>query len=41
MNKITIKDVEINITGTRDDDYLNLTDLARISKNIISSNKIR
>ena len=30
MNKITIKDVEINITGTRDDDYLNLTDLARI-----------
>ena len=30
MNKITIKDVEINIIGSGDEDYINLTDLARI-----------
>ena len=30
MNKITIKDVEISITGSGDEDYINLTDLARI-----------
>lgn len=29
MNKITIKDVEINITGIGDNDFINITDLAK------------
>ena len=30
MNKITVKNIEINITGIGDDDYISLTDLARM-----------
>ena len=30
MNKIIIKNIEINITGIGDDDYISLTDLARM-----------
>ncbi|MBQ7994774.1 MAG: KilA-N domain-containing protein [Bacilli bacterium] len=30
MNKITVKNVAINVTGTGDNDYISLTDLARI-----------
>ena len=30
MNKITIKDVDINITGFTDDDFISLTDLAKL-----------
>lgn len=29
MNKITVKNIDINITGIGDDDYVSLTDLAR------------
>ena len=34
MNKITIKNVDINITGISDDDYISLTDIARIANAI-------
>ena len=30
MNKITVKNININITGISDDDYVSLTDIARI-----------
>ena len=30
MNKITVKNIEINITGINDDDYVSLTDMAKI-----------
>ena len=30
MNKITVKNIEINVTGIGDDDYISLTDLARL-----------
>ena len=30
MNKITVKNIEINITGISDDDYVSLTDMAKI-----------
>ena len=30
MNKITVKNIDINVTGIGDDDYINLTDIARI-----------
>ena len=30
MNKITIKNIDINVTGIGDDDYISLTDLARL-----------
>ena len=30
MNKITVNNIEINITGIGDDDYISLTDLARM-----------
>ena len=30
MKKITVKNVEINITGINDDDYVSLTDMAKI-----------
>ena len=30
MNKITVKNIEINVTGIDDDDYISLTDIARI-----------
>lgn len=33
MNKIVVKDVEINITGIKDDDYISLTDIARLKNN--------
>ena len=29
MNKITVKNIDINVTGIRDDDYISLTDIAR------------
>lgn len=30
MNKIIVKNIEINITGIRDDDFISFTDLAKI-----------
>ena len=30
MNKITVKNIEINVTGISDDDYVSLTDIAKI-----------
>ena len=30
MNKITVKNIDINVTGIGDGDYINLTDIARI-----------
>ena len=30
MEQIKVKDISINITGIQDDDYISLTDLARI-----------
>ena len=30
MNKITVKDIEINVTGIGDDSFVNITDIARI-----------
>ena len=30
MNKITVKNIEIKVTGIQDDDYVNLTDIAKI-----------
>ena len=30
MNKITVKNIEINVTGIGDDDFVNLTDIAKI-----------
>ena len=29
MNKITVKNIEINVTGINDDDYISLTDIAK------------
>ena len=29
MNKITVKNIEINVIGIGDDDYISLTDIAR------------
>ena len=29
MHKITVKNIEINVTGIRDEDYISLTDIAR------------
>ncbi len=30
MNKITVKNIEISITGIEDNDYISLTDIARL-----------
>ena len=30
MNKITVKNIDINITGIGDDDYISLTDMAKL-----------
>ena len=30
MNKLVVKNIEINITGIGDDDYISLTDIARM-----------
>ena len=30
MNKITVKNIEINVTGINDDDFISLTDIAKI-----------
>ena len=29
MNKIRVKNIDINVTGTGDDDFISLTDIAR------------
>ena len=29
MNKITVKNIEISVTGIGDDDFISLTDLAK------------
>lgn len=29
MNKIRVKNIDINVTGTRDDDFISLTDIAK------------
>ena len=31
MNKITVKNIEINVTGISDDDFISLTDIARLA----------
>lgn len=30
MNKITVKNIDINITGIDDDSFVNITDIARM-----------
>lgn len=39
MNKITVKNIEISITGLSDDDFVSLTDIARI-KNSSDTNGV-
>lgn len=45
MNKITVKNIDINITGIGDDDYISLTDIARFKNeedpNAVIANWIR
>ena len=45
MNKITVKNIDINVTGIRDDDYISLTDIARFKNeedpNAVIANWIR
>lgn len=45
MNKITVKNVEINVTGIEDDDFISLTDIARFKNeedpNAVIANWIR
>lgn len=41
MNKIIIKDVEINITGNGDEDYISLTDLAKLKNKEFPNDVIR
>lgn len=33
MNKIKVRNYEISITGIKDNDYISLTDIARIKNN--------
>ena len=33
MNKITVKNIDINVTGIGDDDYISLTDMATAKSN--------
>ena len=35
MNKITVKNIEINVTGISDDDYVSLTDIAKILNSLL------
>lgn len=41
MNKITVKNIDINITGIGDDDYISLTDLAKIKNEEMPNDVIR
>ena len=41
MNKITVKNIDINITGIGDDDFICLTDLAKIKNEEMPSDVIR
>lgn len=45
MNKITVKNIEINVTGIEDDDFISLTDIARFKNeedpNAVIANWIR
>ena len=45
MNKISVKNIEINVTGIGDDDFLSLTDIARFKNkedpNAVIANWIR
>lgn len=45
MNKITVKNIEINVTGIEDDDFISLTDIARFKNeedpNTVIANWIR
>ena len=45
MNKITVKNIQINVTGIDDDDYISLTDIARFKNeqdpNAVIANWIR
>lgn len=45
MDKIVVKNIEINITGIQDDDYISLTDIARLKSdddtNSVISNWLR
>lgn len=41
MNKITVKDIEINVTGIDDDSFVNITDIARIVNSEFPSYVVR
>lgn len=45
MNKITVKNIEINVTGIEDDDFISLTDITRFKNeedpNAVIANWIR
>ena len=41
MNKIKVKDIEINITGISDDDFISLTDIAKLKNLEFSSDVIK
>ena len=41
MKKITVKDIEINVTGIEDDDCISLSDIARIKNSEFPSDVIR
>ena len=41
MNKITVKNIEINITGISDEDYISLTDLAKLKNEEMPNDVIR
>ena len=41
MNKITVKNIEINVTGISDDDYVSLTDIAKIKNSEFPADVIK
>ena len=41
MNKITVKDIEINVTGIDDDSFVNITDIAKIVNSEFPSYVVR
>lgn len=41
MNKITVKDIEINVTGIGEDDYISLTDIAKTKNSEFPSDVVR
>ena len=41
MNKLLVKNIEINITGIGDDDYVSLTDIAKLKNDDSPNDAIR